>query len=75
MTDYIVPNFAPKKVKDVIADVPSGIGVKVKKEGDDGFHDPSTDEEDMEVVTNGPNSQPNSTKTTGEWVGVEIKPV
>ncbi len=72
--DYIVPNFSAHKVNQVQGTVPSGIGVRVKKEGDQAFHAPSAAEEAFTVETNGPNSQPRSTKTTGEWVGVVVTP-
>ncbi len=72
--DYIVPNFSAQKVNQVRGRVPSGIGVRVKEEGDQVFHAPSTAEEAWTVETNGPNSQPGSTKTTGDWVGVVVTP-
>ena len=75
MPDYIVPNFSGYTVSEVEGEVPDGIGVKVKKEGDDGFHDPSPAEEAMIVEENGPASQPETSKEAGEWVGVKVKPV
>jgi hypothetical protein len=73
--DYIVPNFATKRVSEVEGSVPDGIGVRVKKDGDDAFHDPSSAEENMVVEANGPNSSPGTSKEVGGWVGVKIKPV
>jgi len=68
---FLVPNFRSKKVSEVENETPSGIGVKVKS-ADTEWHDPTPAEEDAEVVANGPNSQPGTTKEEGEWVGVEI---
>ena len=70
---WIVPNFRNKTVSEAESETPGDIGVKVKSPADEQWHEPDAAEQSAAVVSNGPDSQPGTTKTAGEWVGLEIQ--
>ena len=74
--DYVIPNFQNKTVSYAKSQTsPRQVGLKIKTPENPTWHDPDTTELSLTIAANAANSPPGTTKTSGEWVGVEIGPI